>query len=329
MTFTWPEALLLLALVPVIASVYVWMQKRRRRDALRYASVSLLKGAVGKGPGFKRHIPAALYLTALTLMIVALSRPTATIPVLVNTGIIILAIDVSGSMQAQDVQPDRLEATKAALRDFIENQPDGVKIGVVSFSDFGALVAPPDRDRTLALTAINRLRTERGTNMGGGLQVALDAIYAESDQAPPAAGGPPVAAADLASLPPASIVVISDGQSTLGPPPEQFAIEAQQAGVKIYTIGIGTPQGVVLQIRGRSVFTRLDEAILRNVADLTGGRYFNAQDGADLQQIYDELALERDFEDEETEVTFALTGVALIISVIAGGLGLVWFNRLP
>lgn len=335
MSFQWPVMLLLLLVVPLMAGLYIWMQKRRRKYVLRYSSVSLVQQAVGKGPGVKRHIPAVLYLGALTAMIIALARPVQTIPVLQSTGTIMLTIDVSGSMQAEDVEPNRLEATKDAIRDFVERQPSGVKIGVVSFSNGGSLVAPPTTDRKEVLDAVNRLRPQEGTNMGGGLQVALDAIYAQQEldipAASPSAGPTPTPTpipTDLGSFN-ASIVLISDGQSTVGPDPEEFAEEAAAMGIKIYTIGIGTPEGTVLQIRGRNVFTRLDESVLRSISDMTEGVYFNAQDRDDLSRVYEELDRQRSFEDEETEVTFAFAGLAALITMAAGGLGLLWFNRLP
>ena len=332
MSFIWPQALVLLLLVPVLAALYVWAQTRRRRFALRYASVSLVQQAVGRGPGIRRHVPAALYLLAMTAMILALSRPQAMIPVPQNTGIVILAIDVSGSMKATDVEPTRMDATKSALLEFVNGQPKGVKIGIVSFSDYGALMVPPTREREIVIDAIKRLRTLRGTNIGGGIEVALDAIYEGIDGGRTTLlpdGSAPAAEDGRERPPPASIVLLSDGQSNTGPQPERVAEEAVEVGVKVYTIGIGTPQGTILHIQGRNVFTRLDETALRNVADLTGGRYFNAQDETDLSQIYEELARERRLEDEEMEVTFAVTAAALLLSIGAGTLGLLWFNRLP
>jgi Ca-activated chloride channel family protein len=331
MSFEWPWALFLLILVPVLGGLYAWMQTRRRQYALRYASVSLVQQAVGKGPGIKRHIPAGLYLLAVAALIIALARPEATIPVPSNTGTIVLSIDVSGSMFAEDVEPNRMEATKDAVREFVEKQPDGVKIGVVSFSDFGALVAPPSEERKQALEAISRLRPQRGTNIGAGLAVALDAIYEDQADGDPVVTNEPAPTPNPADLdiPPASIVLVSDGQSNTGPDPLEIAAEAQQAGIKVYTVGIGTEEGTVLQIQGRNVFTRLDETTLVGMAELTGGKYFNAQDEADLREIYDDLSRERVFEDKETEVTFAFAAAALAFSVLAGALGLVWFNRLP
>ena len=335
MEFIWPQALAGLILVPALAGVYVWMQRRRQRYALRYASVSLVQAAVGPGPGIRRHIPAALYLIAVAAMIFALARPRATVPVLLDTGTLILAIDVSGSMFAEDVAPNRMEATRQAVRSFVEKQPSGVKIGIVSFTDFGALVAPPTRDREVVLDAIDRLRPERGTNIGAGLEVALDAIYEGIDgerpgaQTAPLPGVTPTPSAATAAPPPASIVLLSDGQSNTGPSPLDVAQEAVAAGVRVYTVGIGTAAGTTLEIRGRRVFTRLDEETLRRVADLTGGLYFSAADEAELQAVYDDLSRQRETEHEERELTVVVTGVALLLSLAAGALGLLWFNRLP
>jgi Ca-activated chloride channel family protein len=330
-SFEWPWALALLLILPGIVALYVWMQTRRRKYALRYASVSLVQQAVGKGPGIRRHIPAALYLLAMAALIIALARPQATIPVPSNSGTIILSIDVSGSMFAEDVEPNRMEATKEAAREFVEKQPEGVKIGVVSFSDFGALVAPPDEDRKQALEAIRRLRPQRGTNIGAGLSVALDAIYEDQAAADaPVTNNPaPTPTPAAGDAPPASIVLVSDGQSNTGPDPLDIANEAAKAGIKVYTVGIGTEEGTVLQIQGRNVFTRLDETTLRGMAEATGGHYFNAQNEKDLRQIYDDLSRERVLEDKETEVTFAFAAAGLVLSFLAGGLGLMWFNRLP
>lgn len=348
MSFMWPTVLFGLVLVPLLAAAYIWMQRRRRRYAVRYASLSLVRDAVGKGPGIKRHIPAAVYLLALAAMIVAMARPQAPIDVPHNTGTVILSIDVSGSMQATDVKPSRMEATKEAVRRFVKAQPDGVKVGVVSFSDFGALSQPPTRDKDLVLKAIDRLRPQRGTNIGGGLEVALQAVFEGSDTAAPTlpAGGtgsggarPPTTRATPAPAatpdpsgkkpPPATIVLVSDGESNVGPPALEVAQLAVTAGIKVYTVGIGTKEGTVLNIQGRRILTRLDEDTLKGIADITGGKYLTAQNEEDLTRVYDDLARERQFEKEQTEITFAVTLGALVLSVIGGVLSLLWFNRLP
>jgi Ca-activated chloride channel family protein len=346
MSFMWPQMLVALVLVPLLAGVYIWQQRRRRKYAVRYASLALVRDAVGKGPGVKRHVPAAFYLLALTAMIIALARPQAPIEVPHNTGTVILSIDVSGSMQATDVKPSRMEATKEAARLFVKRQPKGVKIGVVSFSDFGALVQPPTRDKDAVLRAIDRLRPQRGTNIGAGIEVALDAIVEDLDlprpTATPGAGGvggravgarptpaPAPSGGEGRKTPPASIVLVSDGESNVGPPPLEVAQAAATAGVKVYTVGIGTREGSVLRIQGRSVFTRLDEDTLKGIAEVTGARYLSAQNESELLKVYDELSRERAFEKEKTEVTFAVTLGALVLSLIGGALSLLWFNRLP
>jgi Ca-activated chloride channel homolog len=345
MSFMWPQVLIGLALIPLLAGAYILMQRRRRKYAVRYASLSLVRDAVGKGPGVKRHIPAAVYLVALSAMIVAMARPEAPVEVPHNTGTVILSIDVSGSMQATDVKPNRMEATKEAVRQFVNAQPKGVKIGIVSFSDFGALSQPPTRDRDLVLKAIDRLRPQRGTNIGGGLEVALQAIFEGSDTPlptlPPGANGgarqPGVrptqapAPADSADRkpPPATIVLVSDGESNVGPPALEVAQLAVNTGVKVYTVGIGTKEGTVLNIQGRRILTRLDEDTLKGVAEMTGGKYLTAQSEEDLAKVYDDLAREREFEKEKTEITFAVTLGALVLSLIGGVLSLMWFNRLP
>jgi Ca-activated chloride channel family protein len=279
-------------------------------------------------------------------MIIGLARPEGVVAQSEQRGIVVLSIDVSGSMLAEDVSPNRMEATKKAARDFVNKQPPGIQVGIVSFSDFGALVQPPTKDKKLATKAIDRLQPERGTNIGGGLEVALDSIYEALDLAPPTAttnqnpaGGPaqraptpiPTPAPDASqSTPmPASIVLVSDGQSNTGPPPLKVADEAKSAGIKVYTVGIGTAEGTVLRIQGRSVFTRLDEETLQGIADDTGAHYYNAQDSNQLEKVYGELARQRQSEPQQTELTYYFTGAALLVSVIAGAFSLLWFNRLP
>lgn len=331
--FEWPAALYLLLVLPVLIGIYVFMQMRRRQYAVRYASVSLLAEAVGKGPGIRRHVPAMVYLAAVTAMILALARPQGILDTPYATGTVVLAIDVSGSMFAEDVHPNRMEATKRAAREFVERQPRGVQIGIVQFSDFGVVSQVPTRDKRQVLDAISRLQPQRGTNIGDGLLAALDSILLSNDDrpaTPPAAPGavptPPPAGQQP---PPASIVLVSDGESNTGPPPQRIAEYAAAAGIKVYTVGIGTPEGTILRIQGRNVFTRLDERTLRDIADITGGRYFSAQDEDELRQVYEELAREREVEQEETELTFVLTGAALLLSLVGGALSLAWFNRLP
>src|SRR5581483_5538785 len=182
MSFIWPFMLVLLFLIPVLILVYILLQRRRQKYALRYASLSLVKEALGRGPGWRRHIPAAFFLLALTAMIFALARPEATTLVPSAEGTIILAIDVSGSMTATDLQPNRLEAAKAAARAFVDKQPETVQVGVVSFSDNAFVVQPPTDDKDALISAINRLNWQRGTAIGRGLVASLEAIAEKQGQ---------------------------------------------------------------------------------------------------------------------------------------------------
>jgi Ca-activated chloride channel family protein len=340
-SFQAPEALLFLLLVPLFAAAYVFMQMRRRRYAVRYASVSLLREAVGKGPGIRRHVPAAMYLLALAAMAVAMARPKGTVDNNFQTGTVILAIDVSLSMAAQDVQPTRLDATKKAVKEFISKQPKGVQVGIVAFAGYAALVQPPTRDKSVLTRTVDRLALGQGTNIGAGLRTALDAVYEALDIAPPptptpGAGLPQVQpqqpqrqagpGADLSS---ATIILLSDGASTTGPPPLQVADEVAQAGVKVYTIGVGTVQGGVVTAAGRRVFVQLDEDTLSGIAEATGGKYVNAQTEKDLSRVYGDLASSRESERQDRDLTYYVTGIGLLFAVIAGGLSLAWFNRLP
>jgi Ca-activated chloride channel family protein len=330
MTFLMPQALLVLLLVPILLAVYVMMQRRRRRYALRYASVSLVREAVGPGPGIRRHIPPALFLLAVAAMGIALARPEMTMAVPQETGTVILSVDVSGSMQATDVSPNRMEATKEAVRNFVREQPKGVEIGVVSFTDSAALVQTPTTDKDDVLRAIDRLQPQAGTNIGGGLQTALDAIEAGVDAPRVTATPTPVPSTQSTDEPPtATVVLISDGESNIGPDPVEVAEAAAAAGVRVYTVGIGTPQGVRLTIRGQSILTRLDEPTLREMAETTGGQYLSAQDESELMQVYDDLARNQQTEEETVEVTFLAAAGALMLSLVGGALSLLWFNRLP
>ncbi len=353
LSFQAPLALLLLLVLPVLVGVYVWMQRRRRRYAVRYASVGLVREAVGRGPGIRRHVPPAIYLAAIAIMVLAIARPSATHPSATSTGDVILVVDVSGSMQATDVNPTRLEATKKALRDFVDKQPNGVKVGLVAFSDFASLLAPPSTDHKQVIGAINRMQPQRGTNMGGGLQVAMDAIYSDFDQpnpldsstfngtqgqgftfgrpAPAPSPTPPSSTPRDATNPlSATVILLSDGQANVGPDPSEVATEiASKTGIKVNTVGIGTAQGTVLHIQGRSILTQLDEPTLKSIAQATGGKYYNASDSGQLSNVYGQLAREQQTETKRSELTYAVTGLALLLAVIAGGFSLAWFNRLP
>ena len=336
MTFILPQAMFALLLVPLFAGAYLLMQRRRRRYALRYASVALVRDAVGRGPGLRRHIPPLLFLLALTAGTVALARPQLVVAQRQDRGIVMLSVDVSGSMVADDVKPTRIAALQDAVRNFVQQQPDGVQVGLVAFSDSAKLLQPPTADKAAVSTAVNQLHAVGGTDMGDGLRVALDAIYSATDIPRPqnvpnaqAAGSTAGTASDPNAPAAASIVLVSDGGANLGPPPLNVAQEAAAAGIKVYTVGIGTAQGTVLHIQGQSVLTRLDENTLQGIASATGGQYLNAQTESQLSQVYSQLALQQHVQDVPVEVTFLAASGALLFMVLAAGLSLLWFSRLP
>ncbi len=340
MSFLWPDLLWLLLVVPALVIAYIIVQRRRQRYALRYASLSLVKEALGRGPGIRRHIPPMLFLLGLAVMIVALARPVATVMLPSQQGTVILTLDVSGSMRAEDMKPNRLEAAKTAARSFVEKQPQNVRIGVVSFSDIAAVVQAPTTDREAILAAINRLSPQRGTAIGRGILTSLDTIFEE----PGAKPTPPFSSRDAFGFPeptvtptpvphgtyaPAIVVLLSDGESNVGPRPLDIIDQAANRGVRVYTIGVGSPQGVVLQTQGRSIRVRLDEETLKRIADKTDADYFKADTETDLRNIYENLSTRLVLKAEQTELTAGFTGAAAVLMLIAGTLSLLWFNRLP
>jgi Ca-activated chloride channel family protein len=321
-----------LVVVPVLIVMYIFAQRRRQRYALRYASLSLVKEALGRGPGIRRHIPPTVFLFSLTVMLVALARPYTQVVVPAEQGTVILAMDVSGSMRADDLKPDRMEAAKAAARSFVEKEPPGVRIGVVSFTDNAFLIQPPTSDREATIAAINRLSPQRGTAIGRGLLTSLDAIFedANAEGAQPNSDPTPTPTpVPKGTYEPAVIVLLTDGESNQGPRPLDVVEQISARGVRVYTVGIGSVAGTILRVGGRAIRTRLDEETLKQVALATDGTYYNAANENDLRAIYESLSSRLVLTKQQTEVTAIFTGLAVALSLIGGLFSLLWFNRLP
>ena len=336
MEFLWPSMLWLLLLIPALVAAYILAQRRRQRYALRYASLSLVREAVGRGPGIRRHIPPALFLMGVAVMLVALARPVSVVTLPAQEGTVILTMDVSGSMRADDLKPTRLDASKAAARAFVEKQPQGVRIGVVSFSDNAFVVQAPTDDQEAVISAINRLTFQRGTAIGRGLLTSRDAIFEQSDpefssngSASDATPTPTPTPVPKGVYEPAIVVLLTDGESNQGPPPLTIVDQIAARGIRVYTVGIGSVEGTVLRTQGRAIRTRLDEATLKRVAEATDGAYFNATTEKDLQVIYQNLSTQLVFRKQQSEVTAVFTGLAVALSLVGGVLSLLWFNRLP
>jgi Ca-activated chloride channel family protein len=342
MSFLWPTSLFFLVAVPVLLGLYIWSQRRRRKYALRYASLSLVKEALGRGPGIRRHIPPALYLLSVAFMLFALARPITVVKVPSQEGTVILAIDVSMSMRATDIRPDRITAAKEAAKAFVEKQGDSVKIGVVSFASDASIVQAPTLDHDLVIAAIDRLRLQRATAIGRAILTSLDSIWEDSGsegdqpsavltqpQNPNAPQTPAKTAVPGAAKASASIILLTDGQNNQFPPPLAIIDQAISRGIRVYTVGVGTPAGAVLSLEGRSIRTALDETTLKQIAEDTDAQYFLATSDADLKKVYENLSTELVLRTQKTEVTALFTLVAAVFSIVASALSLLWFNRLP
>ena len=345
MKFLWPEFLGLLLLVPLLAGLYVWLLRRRKRLAVRYANLSLVKEALGRGPGWRRHVPPVLFLLAVTALFVAVARPTAVITLPSQHETIILAMDVSGSMRAADVDPNRLTASQVAAKAFVAEQPRNARIGVVSFAGTAALVQPPTQNKEDIVAAIDRFQLQRGTAIGSGIIVSLAAIFPDAgidlgnltygreprsfsidqkkDKDKPAFK--PVPPGSYAS---AVIILLTDGQRTTGPDSIEAAKMAADRGVRVFTVGVGTPQGEIIGFEGWSMRVRLDEETLKQIANITHGEYFYAGNAVDLKKIYENLNARLVLEKKETEISALLAALGALLAVIAAALSVLWFHRI-
>jgi Ca-activated chloride channel family protein len=333
MTFIWPLMLASLVVLPLLVALYIAMQRRRRRIAARYGSFGLAQAAPGRGVGLRRHIPPLLFLIGIALLTMALARPQTIVSLPRVEGTVILAFDVSGSMAADDLKPTRMEAAKVAARDFVQRQPATVQIGVVAFSDGGLNVQEPTNDRDAVLAAINRLTPARGTSLANGILASLTAI-ANKDTPRYYSNRTPTAVVTPTPVPQgthiaASIVLLTDGENTAPPNPAAAVQAATDRGVRIYTVGIGSPQGATLHVEGFNVHTQLDEETLKGIAQRTDGAYYNAQNEQDLQQIYQQLSTQVVIKPQKTEVTSIFSGAGFLVLLLGGALSLLWFGRLP
>lgn len=335
MSFIWPFMLAALVLLPFGVILYLWFQRRRRQIVARYGSLGLVQTGTASGLGWRRHVPAVFFFLGLTALVFALARPQTVVSLPRVEGTVMLVFDVSGSMAAEDFEPTRMEAAKAAATTFVQKQPTTVQIGVVAFSDGGLAVQAPTDDQGAVLAAINRLAPNRATSIGAGLAAALESIYQAEDRSnlqysdltPLAPTTPtPVPPGTFA---PAVIVLLSDGENNARPDPLQVAQAAADYGVRIYTIGVGSARGTELTVNGFTVFTQLNEELLQQVATVTQGQYYNAADAEQLEAIYNGLRPQLVLRDESLEVTALLAGVGIAMFLVGGGLSLWWFSRLP
>jgi Ca-activated chloride channel family protein len=336
MSFIWPTMLLSLLLIPLGVGIYVRVQQRRRRLVASYGSLGLAQEATGRPLGLRRHIPPALLMAGLTVLLIALARPQARVRLPRIEGTVILAFDVSGSMAADDLDPTRMEAAKVAAQAFVEQQPPSVLIGVIAFSDSGFMVQAPTNDREAILGTIARLVPERGTSLGNGILASLNMIEAAGAEPAPSlytdltpTPTPTPTPMPAGTYAPSVIVLLTDGENNESPDPLAAAQAAADRGVRIHTIGIGSAAGTTLHVDGFVVHTRLDEPMLRQISELTGGTYYSAENGGELQAIYEKLDLQLVVKPEEMEVTSIFAGVSILALLIGGAFSLLWLSRVP
>jgi len=320
-SFQWPLALLSLAIVPIAILGYLLIQRRRAKYAVRFTNLDLLANVVERSPGWRRHLPAVLALAALAALLVGLARPQTSVAKARSHSTIVLAIDVSGSMSATDVQPSRLAAAKGAARSFVNQLPKGVRVGVVSFSTSAQVLAPATADRSVALAAIDSLEPGGGTAIGDAIARSVDLGKAAQK------------AAGRGGKRRFSVLLLSDGANTSGIPPLTGAQRAKKAHAPVYTIALGTPNGTVQQLDEFGNIRRIpvppDPATLRQVASATGGRFFDAPNEQELKAVYDRLGTRVGYTRQHHELTYAFAAVAAALLLAAGTLSALWFNRIP
>lgn len=349
-TFLWPQLLWSLLALPVLVLLYWWLLRRRKRATLQLASLSIVREAMGRGPGWRRHVPPMLLLLAFAALLLASARPVASIVLPSQEQTIILAMDVSGSMRATDVEPNRLVASQKAAKAFLAELPRHVKVGIVAFAGTAQVVQPITLSREDLNAAIDKFQLQRATAIGSALVVALAELFPDhgldlgtltfgrnSDPFAPQGRSLEQRQADsekkpFEPVPPgsygsAAIILLTDGQRTTGVDTEEATKLAAERGIRVYTVGVGTVEGEVIGFEGWSMRVRLDEDSLKEVAKTTLGEYFYAGTAENLKKVYQSLGTRLTAQKKETEVSalLALVGAALV--AVSAGLSVLWFNR--
>jgi Ca-activated chloride channel family protein len=327
MSFLAPWMLLGLIGLPLVAAAYALARGRRSERARRLAAQGLVVPSVPLRSKRRRHLPFALFLLALAVLVLGWARPVGTIKTPLREATVVLAVDVSNSMAATDIKPTRLAAAKAAADAFVARQPSGVKIGVVSFGNGAIIVQPPTTAHDDVVKAIDRLSIGGGTSVGQGLLTSLDAIAGRQLTINAQALASDAGQLNIGYFGLASVVMFSDGENVSGPDPVTMAQVASVAGVRVHTIGVGTPTGTVVQIDGFSVATALDQSLLQKVASVTNGSYHSATAAGGLAAVTRSIDLKFKIVSEHTEITglFAAAGVALLM--VAAALSVLWAGR--
>jgi Ca-activated chloride channel family protein len=316
MTWASPERLWLLAAVAALTAAYVIMQRRRSRYAVRFTNLRLLDRIAPKRPQWRRHVPASLFLAMLGLLVVGFARPTAEVQVPRERATVLVAVDVSRSMLADDVAPDRLSAAKAAAQEFVANLPEQFNVGLVGFAGSASVFVPPVQDRDAVVAGVDRLSEgaagRAGTAIGDAIATSLDQIRTLDAQAGE-------------DTPPARVVVLSDGANTSGQDPDTAAQLASELGVPVDAISFGTESGTI----SGSQPVPVDGETLQAVARTSGGNYFEAGSADELRAAYADIGSSVGFETERQDVSARFIGIGLALAALAAIASLFWFARLP
>jgi Ca-activated chloride channel family protein len=345
MRFLWSDLLWLLLIVPLLIAAYVYVLRRRKKMALRYASLLLVRDAIGPGQWLRRHLPPLLLLLALTGALLGVARPTAVFTLPYEHQTVVLAMDVSLSMRATDMEPTRLGAAQNAVKAFVKDLPPNVRVGIVTFAGSAAIVQTPTQNREELIAAVDRFQLQRQTAIGSGLLLALSlllpdaGIDLEADVFDSAFSRrsvevplPRSERKEFNPVPPGSytagaIVLLSDGRRTTGPDPLKAAKMAAERGVRVHTIGFGSKDGGPVEFGDMTVYMRFDEEALKAIAGITEGQYSHAGSAADLHKVYKSLTTKLVLERRETELTAFFGAVAALFALVAALLSLLWFHR--
>lgn len=346
MYFLAPEFLWLWPVVPGLVLLYLWLLGRKKKLALRYASLAIVKEAIGTGPSWRRHLPPALLLLGIGLALLAAARPLAVITLPSANATIMLAIDVSLSMRVTDVKPNRMVAAQEAAKTFLKELPRHIKVGIVTFAGTAQLVQAPTLNREELVAAVDRFQMQRGTAVGSAIVVTLATLFPDEGidlsemiygSAPRGKSldekaGPakkefvPVKAGSYES---AAVILLTDGRRTTGVDTQVAAKMAANHGVRVYAVGLGTVDGTLPGYDGSwSIYLKLDEPSLRAVAQTTEAEYYYAGDADALKKVYQKLSARVQVERKETELSALLALAAAILSITAAALSLLWFNRI-
>jgi Ca-activated chloride channel family protein len=353
MNFQWPQYLWLLLVVPVLVAAYVALL-RRKKAAVRYADLSLVKSAMSPSQRFRRHVPPLLFLCAIVAALVAAARPTATITLPSDARTVILAMDVSLSMRATDVEPNRIVAAQTAAKTFVQELPSDIRAGIVTFAGTALVVQPPTHNREDLIAAIDRFALQRHTAIGSGIIVSLATLFPDEDfdlesklfgnnftsrDSSRRNGNERIEPKEKKEkkvskpVPPGSftsgaIILLTDGRRTTGPDPLDVARIAADHGVRVFTVGFGSAAGGAVDIDGMSIYMRFDEETLKGIAGITQAEYFHAASATDLKKIYEGLNVRFAMERKETEVAALFAAGAALLAVMSAALSLLWFNRI-